>query len=523
VATPGKTVGDELARVAQAYGDRPFLHYGDDLLSFTELERRTRSVAAGAVGLGWQRGDHVALFMGNRTEFVLAWLGLSRIGIVVVPVNGALVGDGLTRVLKSANCAGVIVEPELQDRLVEARDHSRLTCPVVVTGDDGGAHLPWAALEHDDSGFAEVAVSPRDPMMMMFTSGTTGDPKGLLVPHQRFGGGRYILRAAGITGDDRAFTCLPMFHGNAALISFAGSLSLGIELTVARRFSASRFWDQIRQAQATTFNTLGTMISILGKNPPRDDDADNPVRLALSAACPKDLWVEFQQRFGLDLVEFYGTMEGGMTMTGPGAPVGSIGKPSLGFRMRIARPDGSECEPDEVGELLSQPEAGPASVDYYNNPRASASKVRDGWLYTGDRVYADQQGWLFFVDRADHLIRRRGENISSTEIEEIANRHPQVLESAAYALPSELGEDDVALAVLPIDGATVDPQDVFEHCRTHLGAYQLPRYITVVERLPKTETHRVQKGVLRKAGVQSRTWDSRAANSSAAKSSEAGG
>jgi crotonobetaine/carnitine-CoA ligase len=250
------------------------------------------------------------------------------------------------------------------------------------------------------------------------------------------------------------------------------------------------------------------MLPILYKQPPRADDASHPCRMVLSAACPKEIWTQFEDRFGVSIVEFYGTVEGGLTLAGPGCPPGSIGREVAGNEIRIVRDDGSNCESGEVGRLIARPTGQPASVRYYKDESASAAKVVGGWLHTGDRAYRDTDGFLWYVDRDDHFIRRRGENISSVEVEAAVEQHPNILECAAYALPSELAEDEVAVAVVPRSGCVLAPEDVVTHCQGRLADFQVPRYVRIVESLPKTETHRAQKILLRQDGVTEDTWDS---------------
>ncbi|MCZ7525651.1 MAG: AMP-binding protein [Acidimicrobiia bacterium] len=289
-----------------------------------------------------------------------------------------------------------------------------------------------------------------------------------------------------------------------------GAFGLGTQLALGRRFSASRFWDEVRRYGATQFNSLGAMLPILFKQPPRPDDADNPVRLVLSAACPKEIWEPFEQRFGVEIVEFYGTVEGGLTFAGPDAPVGSIGKPLPINEMRVVREDDTDCAPNEIGEIVSRPASG-VLVQYYKDEKATAEKTRGGWMRSGDLAYVDEGGWMWFVDRKKDVIRRRGENISSYEVEKILDEHPDILESAAFAVPSDVGEDEVMAALVLQPGATLDPLSVMEHCEERMAYFQIPRYLRVVDSLQKTGTHRAQKNPLREEGVTEDTWDREAA------------
>lgn len=504
------TVGGNLLEARSDRGDRPFLLFEDDVYTYADVEERSARVANGLREVGVEQGDNVALLLPNSPEFLLAWFGAARVGAPVVPVNVALKGDSLVHIVDHSDASTLIVHADHAAQVARVRDRLPKLSRIVVVGDAGDsldAAVAWDAVQRADPADADAAVSPTDLMMVMYTSGTTGLPKGVAIPHMQTLGGALLCGFAGLGPDDVFYTCLPLFHANAAIISVWGAFGLGTKIAVGRRFSASRFWGDVRRYGATQFNALGAMMPILFKQPQQPGDADNPVRLVLSAACPKDIWEAFEARFGVDIVEFYGTVEGGLTMAGPDAPPGSIGRPLPINEMKVVDDGDRECAPGEVGELVSRPVGGVASVAYYKNPDASAAKTRGGWLRSGDLAYADADGWLWFVDRKTDSMRRRGENISSYEVEKALNGHPDVLESGVFAVPSDVGEDDVMAALVLTPGAGFDPEAILRHCEEHLAYFQVPRYLRVVEVLPKTETHRVQKAPLRSEGVTGDTWD----------------
>jgi crotonobetaine/carnitine-CoA ligase len=258
----------------------------------------------------------------------------------------------------------------------------------------------------------------------------------------------------------------------------------------------------------TTFNGLGAMIPILMKQPERPDDADNPVRMVFSAACPASVWAAFEKRFGVHIIEGYAAVDGGgFAVVNMGAsPKGSIGKPTT--PIRIVDDDGKDVPVGQPGELLFQvDDAAQRKVEYYKNEEASSAKIREGWLHTGDLVHADEAGNLYFVDRKTDSLRRRGENISSWEVEREINAHPAVLESAIFGVPSDLGEDDVMAVVILKEGEKLTPEELIRHCEERMAKFMVPRYLEFRDALPKTETHRVQKSELKRAGVGPNTWD----------------
>jgi crotonobetaine/carnitine-CoA ligase len=257
------------------------------------------------------------------------------------------------------------------------------------------------------------------------------------------------------------------------------------------------------------FNALGAMVPILMKQPEKPDDADNPVRLVTTSACPAHLWQPFEKRFGVTIWEGYGAVDGNAILYNLGnAPVGSVGKVLTGGGWKLIDERGNPVPRGEVGELVTKvADEKTGGVEYYKNPEATSDKVRDGWVYSGDLFYADAEDNLYFVDRKADFMRRRGENISSFEVENVVEKHPAVAVCAAFGVPSELGEDEVMIAVQLKPGARLDYPDLIRHCVDNMAHFMVPRYIDVVEEIPQTETLRIQKTALKKQGVSERTWD----------------
>lgn len=510
-ASPG-TVGGMLQTATSARGDKPFLMFEDEVFTYADMDDRSARVANGLREVGVEHGSHVALLMPNQPEFLFAWFGAARVGAPVVPVNVALKGDGLVHIVDHSDADTAIVHADLLDRFEAVRDRLPKIRRVVVVGAEVEGTIPWTQVSAADPVDADLGdVKDSDLMMLMYTSGTTGLPKGVTIPQRQVLGGSLLCAFAGLTAEDVYYTCLPLFHANAAIISIWGAFGMGTKIGLGRRFSASRFWDEIRQYGATQFNALGAMIPILFKQPERPDDAANSVRIVVSAACPKDIWEPFEQRFGVEILEFYGTVEGGLTMAGTDAPPGSIGKPLPINEMKVVRDDDTECDAGEIGEIVSRPIGDMSFVTYYKNPKATEEKTRGGWLRSGDLAYRDEDGWLWFVDRKKDSMRRRGENISSFEVEKVINGHDSVLESAVYAVPADVGEDDVMASLVLQPDAKFDPVAIMQWCEERMAYFMVPRYLRVVDELAKTETHRVQKAGLREEGVTPDTWDRDAA------------
>jgi crotonobetaine/carnitine-CoA ligase len=522
-------VGALLELKAKQNKQRYFLLFEDQKISYAEMDERANRVANGLRGLGIEERQGIAVNMGNRPEYLYAYYGISKMGGYFVPVNTALKGEGLAYIISHSDSVALILGWELVDNYSFIRDELNALQHVIVDTNEAPADFALPAgcmtLQELMDTSAETPspdVKPEDLAMLMYTSGTTGLPKGVVFRQRAFttgivatrrdeeeetdaplGGGMY-------SADSIMYTCLPLFHGNALMLSVHRGLVSDATVALSRRFSASRFWDEVRKHNANTFNALGAMIPILCKQPEKENDADNPIKFVLSAACPASVWKPFEERFDVKILEGYGAVDGGGSlMNPPGGPPGSMGKPGPETEVQIVDDNDDEVGPDVVGEMIMRAKD-PALrrfPEYYKNPEATKAKSRGGWVRTGDLAYRNEDGWFFFVDRKSEFMRRRGENISSFEVEREVNKHPKVLESAAFGVPTELGEDDVMVAVVLKPGETLKPEELLPFLEERMAYFMVPRYVDIVEGLPKTGTHRTQKHELKKQGVTASTWD----------------
>jgi crotonobetaine/carnitine-CoA ligase len=495
-------------------GETPYIIHEDRVVSYAEIDRATCRAANGLTAQGGRPGEGLAILMANCVEYLFLFYGLPRAGFYTVPVNTALKGDGLAYILDNSDVRFLVVDDDLYPRVEEVRDRvsglekvfvRRTSSADLPAGTMDLAELLDASPERSDHEVKDGAIT-----YLMYTSGTTGFPKGV-VNRQRGGvEGMIALASLLYQPDDLLYTALPLFHANALVLTAGFAMAAGVPFALDTRFSASGFWDSTRRYGATAFNALGAMVPILMKQPEKPDDADNPVRLVLTSACPANLWESFQKRFDLKIVEGYGAVDGGgvLIMNFGDAPLGSLGKPVTGTEWKLVDDDGHEVPQGEIGELITfvaDRETG--SVEYYKNPEATGEKVRDDWIHTGDLMYADEDGNLYFVDRKTDSMRRRGENISSFDVENMVSKHPAVAECAAFGVPSELGEHEVMIWVKPKPGADLDLRDLIGHCSETMAHFMIPRYIDVVDDIPRTGTLRVQKADMKKRGVTDRTWD----------------
>jgi crotonobetaine/carnitine-CoA ligase len=507
---------------AELSPDARFLTLGEEVRTFAENLEAAEAAAAALAALGVGRGSKVATLLPNCTEILDLWYGSALLGAVFVPINVGLRGDGLAYVVEHSEADFIALDGALVEVLDAAVPVGRGPTHRYVRGEgplpEGyGSLAELIAGGHPAPTFADVA--PGDLASILYTSGTTGPPKGVMnchnaltVPSQEWT--RNLVR---IREDDVLFTTLPLFHANAQTSTTMGALVSGRPAVVAPRFSASGFFDELRAHGGTVFNCIGAMVTILFKQPEREDDADNPARLAVTSATPAEIWQRFEQRFGLRLCEMYGLTESSTfcLFTPPDeVEVGKIGKPTRWSEVRIGREDGETAPDGEPGEILIRSKQ-PITMflGYYKNDEATAKANEGGWFHSGDRGVRDPDGNFEFIDRLKDCIRRRGENVSSFEVERIVNDFDSVAESAAVGVPSELGEDDIMIVVVAREGG-VDPAALVEHCRGLMADFMLPRYVRVVEALPKTATQRVEKYQLRAQGVAD-AWDREAAERAA--------
>ncbi len=504
-----QTVPEVLARQVARYGNRPFLFFEEEVYGYADVDAHAGRVAGALQRAGVSKGDKVAIMLNNRPEFLFIWLGLSKVGAIEVPVNTGHKGDLLAYTIDHADCRLAFVEDALRPQIEAIRPRTPKLERLVVLDTEG--NHSWREFLHDAPAPRPVAVHGADPAAILFTSGTTGPSKGAVLPHRYPVFMGEIVSAQGkYTVQDRLLNALPLFHGNAQFLSTVPALMSGAQMVLAPRFSASTFWDTVRRHGCTEFNYIGGIVSILLKASPRPDDADNPLRVMIGAGAPRDRFEEFERRFGVQLLEGYGMSEIGIPLCSflDDRRPGSCGRPHFGYEVLVTDDEGKEVGSDTPGELLVRPRARNAMLlEYYRMPTETLEAWRDLWFHTGDYLRYDEEGWYYFVDRKKDAIRRRGENISSFEVERMVLSHPGVLECAAVAVPSDLGEDEVMLCAVPRPGTTLEALDLVTHCEERMAKFMVPRYVRILERLPKTPTERVQKYLLRAAGVTADTFD----------------
>ena len=501
-----------LEQAAGRFGDKPLLRIGGSTSSYCQVRDMAAGMAGALAAQGVRRGDRVASVCGNRLELMELILGCGWLGATIVPLNTALRGSSLGRVLQAARPSFLLVESDLLDIVTAAGLPPELRAAWLAGPVPGSADPRWQPGPRP--GGSEPAppgdVAPGDTLAILFTSGTTGTPQGVCCPHAQFAWwGATVASVLRITSEDVLHTCLPLFHTNA-LNAFWQALMTGSCYVLGSRFSASRLWDDLAESGATMTYLLGAMAGMLAVQPPNRSDRAHRCQRALAPASPPGLISAFRERFGVVLVEGFGSTETNLIIgaTPEEQRPGYLGRVIGNFDVRVVDETGAPVPDGVPGELITRSKDPLAfAAGYFDNPGRTAEAWRDGWFHTGDRVVRDADGWLRFIDRIRDVIRRRGENISSREVENALASHPDVIAVAAFAVPSELAEDEVMVSVQVKPGSAVSPAELVRHCAGNLPVFAQPRYVDLVASLPTTSNGKVRKTELRAQGVTMSTWD----------------
>jgi crotonobetaine/carnitine-CoA ligase len=522
------TTGAVLDRAARFGPDRTGVSLLGRDLTFGELDERANRVAGALAALGVGPGDRFAALMSNRTEYLELYHGSGRAGTVFVPIVTQsklpeieyFVGHSDSTVLFVDGGRWEVLRAALGDSgaLPEPLRH------VVLVGGDA----PEGTLAYEELLAAAPPTPPdrapqeTDPIAFMYTSGTTGRPKAVIHSHRTaVAQAAAIQDRMGYSPDDRLMTIFPLFHGNALVWSALTATFACAPIFLTERFSASRFWDQVRECGATEVNLLIGAINMLLAQPPADRDRDHPLRTSV-ANFTKPIHDAFSERFGVELVTCWALAEGPLgTMTAPGFGYrpGLIGWPmGEDNRVRVVDEIGRDLPPGKVGELVQRNQH--HMLGYFKNPEETARVLRDGWVHSGDLGYRGADGLFYFVGREKHVIRRSGENVSGEEVETCIATHPSVAEAAVIAVPDPVRGEEVKAFVILKDGESMSELDVVQWCDRHLADFKVPRYVEFRAKLPKTGTERVKRHELREEPGALDCWDRTSQPVQATKGSE---
>ena len=515
----GGTMGGLIAARAAAAPDNVALVFEGQETTYSQLDQRATAVGAGLMAIGVGQGDVVGIFMTNRPEYLYTTYGASRAGAIQVPVNTAYKGPFLKYGLEHAAATVLITEARLAELLLTMGDlpPSLRTIvyldgiPAAVPGGDVQL-LSWDEMLARGSATPEFPeLHPGDTCAIGFTSGTTGKSKGVVSPHlQGLIMARESAQAFELTPRDRLYTCMPLFHGMAQITTCAAALYAGAAIILSPRFSVTNLWDEVRKSGATQFNALGSMLHMLLSAPPSELDRQHSVTRVFAAPAPADVLYRFESRFNVHVLEGYGQTEIKNVIYNPmrGRKIGSMGKPTASSIMEIHDANGRTLPPGEIGEIVYRPRMPNIMLkEYLGNPPATLENMRDLWWHTGDLGSMDDDGYFYFYDRKSDALRRRGENISSQELEAAVATFPGIHEAAAIAVRSDVGESEVLVVFESAAGEGFDFSALFEHCVQHLPRFMVPRYYRCLTPMPRTPTGKVRKVALREEGLTGDTWD----------------
>ena len=508
-----------LEESARARPDFPFLHFDGRDFSHAEMNNRANRMAAGLIALGLQPGTRVAVMMNSAPEYIDVWFAIAKAGAVEVPLNTAYKGEILSHMLNNTGAVMMVLDAEFLPAVAAIAARCPALERFIVRHEDGvvnDVELPGA--RHDLADILlgagdnlDLEIAPETLACIMFTSGTTGPSKGVMLTHKfEISFAAVYIDIVSLTAADVSYNMLPFFHiaGKFILIS---ALLTGGRMILRERFSASHFWPDVRRHRVTVTVAVGGICHMLYAAPRQADDADNPLRMIYAVPRPHDVEDDFKSRFSLELTEGYGSTEANIcvyTRPGETTPKGSCGRSAPEYEVKIVDAAGRECAPGEAGEFAVRPKyANTLMSGYYGMAEKTLEAFRHLWFHSGDKGMRDEAGYFYFLDRMKDAIRRRGENISSFEVERILNMHDHVAESAVVAVPAEAGEDDVKAVVVLNPGAQLSAAALLDYCVDAMPYFMVPRYFEFKPGLPRTPTQKIRKIELRSEGVTPATWD----------------
>ena len=507
---------------AAAHPDRPYIRFGEgEWVTYGEINARANRIANALIARGLQKGECVSTLMPNSIDQVALWFGILRAGGVQSPINLAYRGDFLSWVINLPQSRFLVISDDLLDRLDHVADELPVLEHVFVWA-SGAPHgpnpkvpfEPFAVLDDAPETDPGVEVTWVDDARIMFTSGTTGRSKGVVKQHASdYFSGRTYNNVCGVTEDDVFYTCLPLFHSNAQVLNCYPAMIAGARIQISARYSSTNFWREVTECGATILNTVSAMNYFIWNTPPGEYDRAHSVTRIMAMPAPKDIYHDFKERFGIRWHEGYGLTETGMvTYVPPGIEKpGSCGMASPGFEVSVVEPGTDRPVPNGTsGEIVVDMKL-PNIVmrSYAGMPEKTAEDFKNLKLHTGDLGRMDDDGYLYFMDRVKDYIRRRGENVSSMEVEQVVASHPGVLEAAAVGVAAGEGagsEQEILICIVPREGVP-DPHELLTYCADKMPYFAVPRYVRFLEHLPKTPTERVRKVELREMGLGDDVYD----------------
>jgi len=489
-------LGRMLEEAAKKYPGATYFWFEGERYTYSEVLARSRRVAQGFATQGVKKGSHVAVLMENCPQFIYTWFGLALLGAVEAPFNPFHKGSILEYLINYSDAEILVISSSFIDEIRSVEDRIKKVKKIIIEGQYKKESfktiraIPFSALLQEDAGQLSVDVRYDDIMALMFTSGTTGPSKGVLITHnQAFFVASQYMNVTGVTRSDVGYCYIPLFHEAPQFGLVLGSMLCGGSFLLTRGFSAADFWQDIRKYNCTASGMFEVVIKILLMAPEQPDDADNPMRVFSTAHITQESQEAFEKRFAVKLVNTYGLTEGDCTIAATYRDIrpGSFGKPRGYFDVQLFDSMDRKVPRGKVGEIALRPRQ-PHTIfeSYYKMPEKTLEALRNLWWHTGDLAYQDEDGYFFFVGREKDMIRRGDENISALEVEKVAESHPDVKECAAVAAYSEVWGEEVKLVIVRREGSKIDPAGIIAFCDERMAYFMVPRYIEFVQSIPRT-------------------------------------
>ena len=520
------SIGNLVRAAAQKYKDKKFLFFNNKSISFNDLNEITNKICNAVHKEGIKKGDRVAIMLPNRPEFILFWFGLNKLGVSMVPINIDFTSFEAQYLINHSESVLAITDKSHLNIVSEAKKTcTKLKKIVVIDFDSNDDNIIsyYDFIKNCDVENKFVEISKEDEAAVLYTSGTTGKPKGCIVDQFYYiNTGNIYVREHMIQINDKILTPLPLFHMNAQTLTTMGALISGASIVLIDRFHPSTWWKEVRNNNATFFHYLGVIPAMLmGLESGKFDYRDEKI-YGIGAGVPKDIHEKFEKRFNVELLEVYGSTEGGgggIFLTGRKIEDRKVGTSAFGKLLPeveaiIVDENDGTVDDGIIGELLVR-SANKKNrrmgfmLGYLKDKEATEDVWRGNWFHTGDYCYRDSDGYYHFIDRKKNMIRRSGENISAAEIESVLCDHPDIIDSAVVAVPDKIRVEEIKAFIILKKNSLLTPEEIISWCKERLAYFKIPRYIEFRERLPKTSTQKIQKHVLKNENKSSNenTWD----------------
>ena len=517
-----RTLGHILEDKTAKNPDKIFFHFEDEQFTYSQTDKFANKIANGYMSLGIKKGETVTTMLPNCSEGVFNWFALAKLGAVDSAINTAYKGDLLKHVIGISNTKVLFVYEGYLDRIIQVQDDLTSVEKIVVfnpSGERPSRDIKFPVTTYDelidesDDFSSPEEIEYSDPLQIIYTSGTTGPSKGVVLSHNAmYYYAMDAVESIGFDGSHVYFSCLPLYHINIRFFTICPALFTESRFAMVERFSATKFWDWIRKYDATAFCLLGAMTTFMLKQPPSDNDRDNPARIFWGGPMTVEQGKEFQERFDVDVsLGYFGMTECNWLTSLHHSEVKALkaedkweqalgmGKENKArFEVKLVDDYDNEVPVGQTGEIVSRPSR-PFSMmtEYINMPEKTAEAFRNLWFHTGDIARKDEEGFFYFVDRKKDYIRRRGENVSSYEVEASVNANDKIAESAAIGIQSPEGEEEILIVIVLKEGETLTKEELLAWCEERMAKFMIPKYMKIVDEIPKTGTGRAQKFKLR--------------------------